>query len=50
MTAPLTDDHPEPDDQPPPDTAIQDDQPDEQPDVRLPIDPSEPMASWLAII
>ncbi|RZU75958.1 hypothetical protein EV384_4538 [Micromonospora kangleipakensis] len=46
MSTPFADDRTDPDDQPPPDTAIQDD----EPYVRLPIDPAEPMASWLAII
>ncbi|GAA4622380.1 hypothetical protein GCM10023196_014330 [Actinoallomurus vinaceus] len=45
MTTPLTDGHATEND-PPPDTPAED----QEPYVRLPVDASEPMASWLAII
>ncbi|MGK5553787.1 hypothetical protein ACSNOI_19415 [Actinomadura kijaniata] len=43
MITPPAGDHTEPDEQPPTDD-------DAEPYVRLPIDPSEPMAEWLAIM
>ncbi|MUN41687.1 hypothetical protein [Actinomadura litoris] len=46
MTTPFTDDDREQADQPPPDETV----PQDEPYVRLPIDPHEPMASWLAIL
>jgi hypothetical protein len=47
VSAPI-DDRANLDDQPPPPTTARIE--DDEPYVRLPIDPSEPMASWLAII